>query len=140
MKIKIFFSIILFTINVNAQQLNDTSIIGTWKVTQILFPKNANSEQKEQLKLLEQSFLNSNFIFKVDKHFDFNFDFNDMAIKNGHWKFDKKKEKIIIQEWKDRNTNKFLLMEINLVFEESKIYFALTETPFLLEMIKEETK
>jgi hypothetical protein len=129
--------LLLLSISLNSQKLNDSTIIGTWRVSKILIHKKASSEEIEQYKALEQSFLNSSFSFKTDKHFDFNFEIKDMAFKNVHWKFDKKKEKLIIQEWKDRKSDKFLLIEIIIIEEEGSIFFALTETPFLLEVAKE---
>jgi hypothetical protein len=46
------------------------------------------------------------------------------------------KTEIIIQEWKDKDTDKFQLMGISVSKRNGKVYFIMTESPFILEMKK----
>ncbi|NQX81207.1 MAG: hypothetical protein HRT66_04320 [Flavobacteriaceae bacterium] len=95
-------------------------------------------EQKQQMEMLKTAFLESKFIFKDDKNFSFDFKFEEMRIKNGHWKYNDLTKSFIIQEWKDKETEKSKLMEMTAKKDGDKVIFLLSETFFTLEMRKEE--
>jgi Domain of unknown function (DUF5004) len=141
MKAKLLKLVLLFTIisiRINAQNLNETEIVGSWKVVSVhvandnLFPK----DQKAKLAAVKKSFLKSIFKFNADKMFSFDFDIKEMEIKKGHWKIDKMAKTFIIQEWKDKDTNKSQLMEIAAKKVGDKIVFSIAETFMELEMVK----
>ena len=54
--------------------------------------------------------------------------------------FDPEKSKILIQEWKDKETEKPVIMEISVMYQNGKIFFELTETPFVMEVKKPVTE
>ena len=142
MKTKLSKLLFLFTIicfQVNAQDLTEAEIIGTWKVIKIGFMDNNPfpKDQKAKLESIKKAFLKSKFYFKEDKHFSFDIAFEDMEIKKGHWKINKSTKAFVIQEWKDKDTNKSLLMEITAKREGDKIFFLLSETFIALEMFRE---
>jgi hypothetical protein len=142
MKTKLFKLLFLFTIvsiRLNAQSLNETEIVGTWKVVNVNVTNDNSFPKDQQAKLasVKKSFLKSTFKFNVDKMFSFDFDFKEMEIKKGHWKINKITKTFIIQEWKDKNTNKSQLMEIAAKKVGDKIIFSLSETFVELEMVKQ---
>ena len=57
---------------------------------------------------------------------------------NVHWKYDGKTRSFIMQEWKDKDTDDYLLMEILTKKEGDKIYFTMEEMYFVLEVKKVE--
>ena len=60
----------------------------------------------------------------------------DEMMKNVHWKLNSNKTEIIIQEWKDKDTDNYQLMGIQISKRNGEIYFVMTESPFILEMKK----
>jgi hypothetical protein len=89
------------------------------------------------LELVTKAFLNSKFNFKKDKNFSFDIEFNEIKLKNKHWKLDKLTQSFIIQNWKDKDTNKSKLMETATRKDGNKILFMISETFPELEMLKE---
>ena len=140
MKKQIILILLLISSITYGQNITEKEIVGTWKVEKISgdFP-DMPAEQQKQMDALKNAFLKSSFEFKKDKRFNFNIDFMtelDEMMKNVHWKLNSNKTEIIIQEWKDKDTDKYHLMGINVSTRNGKIYFMLTESPFLLEMKK----
>lgn len=142
MNIKIIFGLFLllriFGLQVNAQTLNDNDIIGTWTVVKVNNLIELPEEQKETMEMLKNAFLKSKFEFKPDKNFSFDFEFEDVRIKDCHWKYNDVTKSFIIQEWKDKETDNRKLMEIFTKKEDGKIIFLLSESFITLEMIKKE--
>lgn len=137
MKLKItLFFIVICSVSFG-QSINETELIGTWKVENLSgdFPQ-MPKEQQQIMDLLKTAFKNATFDFKEDKRFNFNIDFIELdeMMKNVHWKLDSGKSEIIIQEWKDKDTDKYHLMGITVLRKEGKIFFILTESPFVLEV------
>ena len=60
-----------------------------------------------------------------------------MRIINGHWKFNSNSKSFIIQDWKDRDTNNWKLMEIVPKKEGNKIIFQIHDIFVELIMNKE---
>lgn len=88
---------------------------------------------------LKRAFLKASFDFKEDKTFNFNIEFMkelDEMMKNVHWKLNSSKTEVIIQNWKYKDTDKYHLMGINISKRNGKVYFIMTESPFVLEMKK----
>ena len=140
MKKSIILILILFSSISYGQTLNKQNIIGIWKVEKIIgdFP-NMPAEQQEKMDDLKSAFMKSTFEFKENNRFNFNIEFMkelDEMMKNVHWKLNSNKTEIIIQEWKDKDTDKYQLMGIQISERNGKIYFIMTESPFVLEMKK----
>jgi len=140
MKRQIILILLLISSITYGQSLSEKEIIGTWKVEKISgdFPK-MPTEQQKKMDALKAAFLKSSFEFKEDRTFNFNIEFMqelDEMMKNVHWKLSSNKTEIIIQEWKDKDTDKYQLMGINVSKRNGKVYFIMTESPFILEMKK----
>lgn len=140
MKKSIILILILFSSISYGQTLNKQNIIGIWKVEKIIgdFPK-MPTEQQGKMDDLKSAFMKSTFEFKENNRFNFNIEFMkelDEMMKNVHWKLNSNKTEIIIQEWKDKDTDKYQLMGIQISERNGKIYFVMTESPFVLEMKK----
>ena len=108
-----------------AQSLNENEIVGTWSVKQINVLTRLPDEQKKSIEILRAAFVRSKFIFNADSTFVFDFELDKMRIPNGHWKFNDRNKSFIIQEWKDRDTNNWKLMEIVPKKEGVEIIFQL---------------
>lgn len=118
--------------------MNKTDIVGKWTVIKLNNLTQLPDEQKQTMEILRNAFLKSKFEFKADGNFSFDFELEDMRIKDRHWKYNDLTKSYIIQDWKDKDTNKSVLMEIFTETENNKIVFLLTESFFTLEMKKEE--
>lgn len=122
------------------QSLSEKEIIGTWEVEKISgdFPK-MSGEQQKRMDALKAAFLGATFDFKEDRTFNFNIEFMkelDEMMKNVHWKFNTNNTEVIIQEWKDKDTDSYQLMGINVSKKNGIVYFIMAESPFVLEMKK----
>jgi hypothetical protein len=140
MKKNIILILILFSSISYGQTLNKQNIIGIWKVEKIIgdFPK-MPAEQQKKMDDLKSAFMKSTFEFKENNRFNFNIEFMkelDEMMKNVHWKLNSNKTEIIIQEWKDKDTDNYQLMGIQISKRNGEIYFVMTESPFILEMKK----
>lgn len=121
-----------------AQQCTENEIIGTWSVIKVQFLSDKiPNDKKQMIEMLKESFLKSKFIFKTDHNFTFDFSFDEMRIKNGHWKFNPTTNSILIQNWNDKEKNNSALMEIFIKKVSDKIIFELSETMLSLEMKNE---
>ena len=130
--------IILFIItNSFGQNISETDLIGTWKVKSMSNSIKLTKDEEKQMQALKTAFTKSRFEFKADKHCNFIIEIKDIEIKNGHWKFNKNKNGVVIQEWKDRNLKNSILLEIEIVKKDNQVFFLIAETPIKLEMIKE---
>ena len=129
---------LLVTLQINAQTFKENEIVGTWTVLKVQFLNDKiSTEKKQMVEILKESFLKSKFIFKADHNFTFDFSFDEMRIKNGHWKFNPTTNTILIQDWKDKEKNNSGLMEIVMKKVGEKIIFELSETMLSLEMKNE---
>jgi len=105
---KILWILILIVVpvfHIIAQTLTENEITGTWSVKQINVLTRLPDEQKKSIEILKAAFLRSKFIFNADYSFVFDFELDKMRIQNGHWKYNGQKKSLIIQDWKDRDTN-----------------------------------
>ena len=135
--IGILFLLGMFGIQINAQTLTDNDIIGTWTVVKISNLLEITDEQKQAAEILKSAFLKAEFDFRADNVFSFDFEFEDMRIRNGHWKYNDLTKSFIVQEWKDKGTDDRILIEIFTKKEDDKILFLLAESFFSMEMRKE---
>jgi hypothetical protein len=133
----LFFTLAIITLPTKAQSLTESEISGVWKVAKIHILNKIPQDQKQTLELVTKAFLKSKFNFKPDKNFSFDIEFNDIKIKNKYWKLDKLTQSFIVQDWKDKDTNKSKLMEIATRKDGNKILFMISETFLELEMLKE---
>jgi len=108
-----------------AQSFTENDIVGTWSVTQINVLTRLPEDQNKTIETLKAAFLRSKFIFNADNSFIFDFELDKMRIQNGHWKFNDQNKSYIIQDWKDKDTNNWKLMEIVPKKEGDKIIFQL---------------
>ena len=133
----LFYILAIITLSTKAQSMTESEILGVWKVAKIHILNKIPPEQKQTLELVTKAFLNSNFNFKKDKNFSFNIEFNEIKLKNKHWKLDKLTQSFIVQDWKDKDKYKSKLMEITTRKDGNKILFNIVESFLELEMIKE---
>ncbi|WP_321297258.1 hypothetical protein [Marinifilum fragile] len=131
--------LLLISIITFGENIEESDLIGTWKVINLTgdFPP-MPSEQHKQIDLLKVAFRESTFEFNADHSFSLKIDFNDFSdmMKNVHWKFNKEKSNVLIQEWKDKESAKSILLEIIIEQRNGKIIFVLPESPFELEVVK----
>ncbi len=126
-------------LDASAQTFPEKEVIGTWIVNKFenqMKDSEIPPDQKEMMVKMEKAFLESKFIFQEDKKCFFEFSFEEMAVKNGHWKYDGNSGSIVIQEWKDKDKNGSILMGIQIMTKGDKIFFMVEETPFVLEVEK----
>ena len=116
-----------FVFQVGAQSLTENEIVGTWSVVQINVLTRLPDDQKKTIDRLKEAFLRSKFEFDADNTFVFNFELEKMQIQNGHWKYNDRTKSYIIQDWKDKDTNNWKLMEIYPIREGDKIIFRFPE-------------
>ena len=116
-----------FVFQVGAQSLTENEIVGTWSVVQINVLTRLPDDQKKMIDRLKEAFLRSKFEFDADNTFVFNFELEKMQIQNGHWKYNDRTKSYIIQDWKDKDTNNWKLMEIYPIREGNKIIFRFPE-------------
>lgn len=124
------------------QSITESDLIGKWKVVTVEgmedMPNPKTAKEKKIMESLKTAFLNATFEFKSDHHFTMAIDFPEIGqkMRNVHWKINPKKASVVIQEWVDRKTDQFKLMELFVLNKNGKTYFGLSESPFLLEVEK----
>ena len=129
--------ILLPALQLRAQSVTENEIVGTWSVTQINVLTRLPEDQNKTIETLKAAFLRSKFIFNEDNSFVFDFELDKMRIQNGHWKYNDLKKSFIIQDWKDKDTNNWKLMEIVPKKEGTKIIFQLHDIYVDLVMNKD---
>ena len=129
--------ILLPALQLRAQSVTENEIVGTWSVTQINVLTRLPEDQNKTIEALKAAFLRSKFIFNEDNSFVFDFELDKMRIQNGHWKYNDLKKSFIIQDWKDKDTNNWKLMEIVPKKEGTKIIFQLHDIYVDLVMNKD---
>ena len=129
--------IILPALQLRAQSFSEKDIVGTWSVTQINVLTRLPDEQIKTIETLKAAFMRSKFTFNEDNSFVFDFELDKMRIQNGHWKYNNQNKSFIIQDWKDKDTNNWKLMEIVPKKEGTKIIFQLHEIYIDLVMNKD---
>jgi hypothetical protein len=130
-------SLIFGIIHINNAYIRQDKIIGNWSVIKVHTEQKIPAEQQQTAAMVERAFLRSEFHFKPDNRFEFDFEYPEMKIKNGHWKFGNNSDTIIIQNWKDRKTSDSKLMVIVVKEEKQKTLFKISESFFVLEMKKD---
>lgn len=131
--------LLTFSFKTKEQVISEKELVGSWKVLKIqtTLEDHIPQDQKANKDRFENALLQSKFYFEADKNFSFDISLEDLQIKKAHWKFDSSTNSIIIQEWKDINNDKFILMEVVVKKEGEKILFILSEAFTTLEMKKE---
>lgn len=129
--------ILLPALQLRAQSFSEKDIVGTWSVTQINVLTRLPEEQNKTIETLKAAFMRSKFIFNEDNSFVFDFELDKMRIQNGHWKYNNQNKSFIIQDWKDKDTNNWKLMEIVPKKEGTKIIFQLHDIYIDLVMNKD---
>jgi len=119
--------------DVNAQSKLNAFIVGEWKAVKVhdigaVIPE----ASKKHIEVFQAGFLNSKFIFKSDHNFSFDTPFPEMAINNGHWKILDDNAEVIIQEWKDKDKARPVLMSITILIKEGMTIFMMEETFFCI--------
>jgi len=128
---------LIFSADVKGQSKLEKHIVGRWKPSGIydvgaVIP----DASKQQIETMQKKLLDSKFQFKDDHNFSFESSFEEIAIKNGHWKILADNGKIVIQEWKDKDKEKPVLMGITVLLKNGKTIFMLEETFFAFEMVR----
>lgn len=138
-KFLILIACLFLSVNLaHAQTMTDNNLAGKWYVrTAAISNLELSEEQKLLMNFLQQAMLKSSFEFKKDYNFSFNIEMGDMSMTNVHWKLNPKTQVVSIQEWKDKNEEKSLLMEIQIQQKDGKVFFKLAdEINFILEVYK----
>ena len=121
---------LLFSLFVNAQNLNNETLMGEWEAVSVDIPNSNEVPQKEALKMVKEAFLNSKFNFKGNKVF---------RIKFGKLADDRMKELFFIdnQNWVINN-DQILIGTENDGFSSMHILFQVNngKTYFILPMIR----
>jgi hypothetical protein len=121
-----------------AQGVSSRDIIGRWKVVNVTIAAVETPDGSAQdVGPIKKAYLTSMFRFNADKHFSFDIDYQKMKIHDAHWKYDDKTKEYIIQDWKDKDTDKAVLMKLSTKKEGDKILFLISESPVLLEVKKD---
>lgn len=129
--------IMLTLLSVSAQQAETLNMTGKWKVLKLSVVKDPDWDMKgkeSQLAMVKELFEKSAFEFKADHKFDFDIAEPELAVKNGHWKYDKETDTYIIQEWKDKDTDEAMLMMLRFKTEDGKVIMMMPESPFEMEV------
>lgn len=138
------FLLMFFTfLNVNSQVFQCNDIIGKWTVknARIVEMEGVQFEKGERTKLdsMKNDFINSTFIFNTDKTFQFSFNENVPEfmkelefINNKKWKCNLEEGLIMI----GTNEDNFSLIGIILQIQAEKTTFILSDSPFILDVIK----
>ncbi len=129
----------LFNTKSNAQSFTEKDLIGTWKVekVQLLLTETLSEEESIRLKILESALLKSTFTFKSDHRFSFDIEISEMKIENDHWKIVPKTRIISIQEWKEKDKEKPVDMDIEINVDGENVTFIVADAMFLLNVKKE---
>jgi hypothetical protein len=133
----LFIALLAFTFQINAQSLTENEIIGRWSVVEVKVLTRLPEGIQKTIDQLKEAFLRSKFEFKNDNSFTFDFELNKMRIQNGHWKYNDNTKSFIIQDWKDKDSGKWKLMEIFTKKEVDKITFQIHDLFIELTMNKE---
>ena len=124
-----------------AQALSEEDLVGDWTVVRI---HEVSDEippgMKQEIEMMRNAFLTSKFHFELNKNFTYDFSlFNDeMRIAGEHWKLDSRTGNVIIQEWKDKDKEKPVLMGIKVLKQDGKTIFIVQEAFFALEVKRED--
>lgn len=121
-------------IQLNGQTLSDVEITGIWNVSAVhTLPVEMTEDQKQTMEILKSAFSEAEFHFKENNDFVFDFEFGEVSVDDGYWKFDDLSSSFIIRK---RNNNEGILMIIKAKKENGNIFFEIAESPFSLEMKK----
>ena len=144
MKFFFIFSLILFSFQVQAQQIvSSDSLVGTWvctEVTQLSASKEFDdAKAKAALEIMKKAYLGSSFTFGADGIFRHTLtktsqDFSEMLkFLNGQkWQFNSVGKSISIGRPSDN------LMGIDVVETNNSIYFVIKDLPLWLKMEKKQ--
>jgi len=141
MKIFVVISVVLFSIQVQAQIISRDSLIATWvctEVTQLSASKEFDDPKlKANLEIMKKAYLGSTFTFGADGKFRHTVtktsqDFSEMLnFLNGQkWYFNSIGKSISIGEPREN------LMSIDVVEANNSIYFVIKDLPLWLKMAK----
>lgn len=123
--------------NTNAQTDLRSHLIGKWTVkSEHDIGGQVPTDMQQQIKIVKDAFKKSKFHFRKDNSFSFDIEFQEISIKNGHWKILKDNNEVVIQEWKDKDKSGPILMGINVLLKDGKTIFMLEETFLAFEMTK----
>lgn len=135
---KILILLIIISVNnTKAQTDLKSHLVGQWTVkSEYDIGGQVPTDVQQQIKIVKDAFKKSKFHFKKDNSFSLDIEFQEISIKNGHWKILKDNNKVVIQEWKDKDKSGPILMGINVLLKDSKTIFMLEETFLAFEMTK----
>ncbi|MFA6151499.1 MAG: hypothetical protein WC716_09275 [Chitinophagaceae bacterium] len=122
----------------HAQNFSEKELIGTWKVlkVQLLLTDGLSEEESIRLKMLENALLKSTFTFKSDHRFSFDIEIKEMKIENDHWKMVPETRIVSVQEWKEKNKEKPVDMDIEITVDGENVKFIVADAMFLLDVKK----
>ena len=142
---KAFFLILILTMvanSSNGQGISEKELSGKWKVVNVIISRIPKAKEIETGKQ-EAAFLKSTFKFESDKYFTLTFEnetedpyIDKMEIYGAHWRLDQSARIVVITELKEKDSDKFDLMEIKIKQEGDKIFFFISDTFFKLEVEK----
>lgn len=132
----------LLNFNATCQVFTENELSGKWKVVNVFIskiPKGKETETEKQ----KAAFLKSTFRFDPGKYFTFTIDnetddleLDKMEIRAAHWQLESSSGLVTIAEWKEKDSDKYDLMEIKIKRDGDKIFFLISDTYFKLEVQK----
>lgn len=130
------------TYNAAGQSFTEIDLFGKWKVVNVIIskvPKGRSSEfEKQKMIFLKSTFRfdpNRTFVYSIENEEE-DPEIEKMEIYGAHWRFDQSNGMISITELKEKDSDKFDLMEIKIKIEDQKKYFIISDTNFKLEVEK----
>lgn len=108
-------------------QTSKADLLGTWYVKNVSYNnKESTAVQKQRLESMKKMFLKTTFVFR-NNNVDFNFPSQEIALKNGTWKFEMENV-ICINKGKEK------FMKFFIENKNNKTYFILSdfEFPYLI--------
>jgi len=124
-----------FAVAASAQSTLDSVVVGKWETVNVQVLEDSITDEQKQVYLqMNEALLRSSFEFLADRNFNFYCPIREIQIQNGHWKTTPGTGEVLIQEWHDKDTERSVLMGIDVTTRNGKTFFFLQETPFLLQV------
>ncbi len=129
--------LIFFGTALSAQQTKQPDIVGNWKVTDLQVLVEVPDEQAEAMATVSQAFRKAIFKFGDDHSFTLDFEFEEMNIKDAHWRYNPENQSFIIQPWEHKDTDQYMLMDVMYRQKGEQVLFLMEELPFVLLVSRE---
>lgn len=131
--------LLFITVNTFGQALNEQQFIGKWNVVNLEGTLPVAESEKKNLEIFLNAFKEATFEFESNNNFTLHIDFKEIEdrMKQLHWKFDRNQSKLIVQEWKNKDSSEGILMELDVEKSKGNTFFKITNSPLVFEVEKE---